>query len=552
MKLNQNIKFENIRADLFAGTTVAIVALPLAMAFAIASGVSPEKGLFTAIIAGLLISLFGGSKYQIGGPTGAFVVILYSIVVTHGYEGLVIATIIAGLLLILMGILKLGSIIKYIPYPVTMGFTSGIAVIIFSSQIKDFFGLSLESVPAKFIDQWFLYISHISSINPYALILSLISVVLIIHSKKIVKNIPGPIIAIIASILLVNIFNLPVETIESKFGQIPNVIPMPMIPEITLEKIEHLFPSALSIAFLGAIESLLCAVVADGMTGDKHKSNKELIGQGFANIFSVIFGGIPATGALARTATNIKAGATSRISGITHAVMLFVFMLILAPLIIKIPLATLSAILVIVAWNMSEIKHFKSILFTAPKRDSLVLLVTFLLTVFINLNVAIQAGMVLAVLVFIQRLIEVSEISKVSKLSPEEDPHSITLKDVPPCIEVYEVNGPFFFGIADKFKSTLDVVTKRKPTAIILRMRHVPIIDATGIKNFEEFVESCKKQNIELIISGANEILTHKFEKCGLTEKIGKEHFCENIDTALEFAKKVVKKRHPELNACPK
>lgn len=552
MKLKQNINFESLRADLFAGTTVAIVALPLAMAFAIASGVSPEKGLFTAIIAGLLISLLGGSKYQIGGPTGAFVVILYSIVLTYGYEGLVIATLMAGIILILLGVLKLGSVIKYIPYPVTMGFTSGIAVIIFSSQMKDFLGLSLGTVPAGFIDQWIAYISYLPTLNPFSILISLISILTLIYSKKIIKNVPGPIIAIILSIVLVTVFNLPVETIESRFGQIPNVLPMPSIPNITLDKLELLLPSALSIAFLGAIESLLGAVVADGMTGYKHKSNKELIGQGVANIASVIFGGIPATGALARTATNIKSGAVSRISGITHAIMLFVFMLLLAPFIIKIPLATLSAILVIVAWNMSEIKHFKSILFKSPKRDRLVLLVTFLLTVFVNLNVAIQVGMVLAVLVFMQRLIEVSEISNVRALPPEEDPYSIALRDVPPCIEVYEVNGPFFFGIADKFKSTLDVITKKKPVVIILRMRHVPIIDATGIKNLEEFYDSCQKQGIELVISGADSKLKHKFEKYGLVQRLGKEHFCDNIDIALETAKRVVKEKYPDIGSCPK
>jgi SulP family sulfate permease len=315
---------------------------------------------------------------------------------------------------------------------------------------------------------------------------------------------------------------------------------------------ELLFPSALSIAFLGAIESLMCAVVADGMTGYKHNSNKELIGQGIANIGSVFFGGIPATGALARTATNIKAGATSRLSGIIHSVMLFLFMLLLSPLILKIPLATLSAILVVVAWNMAEVKHFKSILFKSPKRDRIVLLVTFLLTIFVNLNTAIQIGMLLAVIVFMQRLIEVSEISNLKTIPQEEDPYSITLKDVPPCIEVYEINGPFFFGIADKFKSTLNVVAKRKPSAIILRMRNVPIIDSTGIKNLEEFIEYSKIQNISLIISGADYKLRAKFEKYGLTDKIGNENICENIDLALVRAKEIIKIKHPETGLCPK
>ncbi|GAA0128862.1 sulfate permease [Methanococcus maripaludis] len=552
MKINNNLNYENLKNDLFAGFTIAIVALPLAMAFAIASGVSPEKGLFTAIIAGFLISVFGGSKYQIGGPTGAFVVILYGIIASYGYEGLVIATLMAGVILIIMGFLKLGNIIKFIPYPVTMGFTSGIALIIFSTQVKDFFGLSITNVPASFLGQWITYATNIQLLNPYALLISILSLVILTNSKKVFSKIPSPIIAIAVGIFLVYAFNLPVETIESKFGQIPNSIPFPSLPELNFQKMELLFPSALSIAFLGAIESLMCAVVADGMTGYKHNSNKELIGQGIANIGSVFFGGIPATGALARTATNIKAGATSRLSGIIHSVMLFLFMLLLSPLILKIPLATLSAILVVVAWNMAEVKHFKSILFKSPKRDRIVLLVTFLLTIFVNLNTAIQIGMLLAVIVFMQRLIEVSEISNLKTIPQEEDPYSITLKDVPPCIEVYEINGPFFFGIADKFKSTLNVVAKRKPSAIILRMRNVPIIDSTGIKNLEEFIEYSKIQNISLIISGADYKLRAKFEKYGLTDKIGNENICENIDLALVRAKEIIKIKHPETGLCPK
>ncbi|AEK19648.1 SulP family inorganic anion transporter [Methanococcus maripaludis] len=552
MKINNNLNYENLKNDLFAGFTIAIVALPLAMAFAIASGVSPEKGLFTAIIAGFLISVFGGSKYQIGGPTGAFVVILYGIIASYGYEGLVIATLMAGVILIIMGLLKLGNIIKFIPYPVTMGFTSGIALIIFSTQVKDFFGLSITNVPASFLGQWITYATNIQLLNPYALLISILSLFILTNSKKVFSKIPSPIIAIAVGIFLVYAFNLPVETIESKFGQIPNSIPFPSLPELNFQKMELLFPSALSIAFLGAIESLMCAVVADGMTGYKHNSNKELIGQGIANIGSVFFGGIPATGALARTATNIKAGATSRLSGIIHSVMLFLFMLLLSPLILKIPLATLSAILVVVAWNMAEVKHFKSILFKSPKRDRIVLLVTFLLTIFVNLNTAIQIGMLLAVIVFMQRLIEVSEISNLKTIPQEEDPYSITLKDVPPCIEVYEINGPFFFGIADKFKSTLNVVAKRKPSAIILRMRNVPIIDSTGIKNLEEFIESSKIQNISLIISGADYKLRAKFEKYGLTDKIGNENICENIDLALVRAKEIIKIKHPETGLCPK
>ncbi|MDN5377400.1 MAG: sulfate permease, SulP family, partial [Sulfurospirillum sp.] len=352
---------KNLYADAIAGTTVAIIALPLAMAFAIASGVSPEKGLFTAIVAGFFISFLGGSRYQIGGPTGAFVVVLYTVILKHGYDGLLIATFLAGIMLMLMGFFKLGNIIKFIPYPVTVGFTTGIALIIFSSQMKDFFGLNIEKMPAEFTEQWAIYAHQISSVNFYAFGIALASLALLFKLRTIYPKIPAPIIVIILSSLVVALFGLPVETIGSKFGSLPQTLPTPSLPDFSLEKIRAVFPDAITIALLGAIESLLSCVVADGMTGDRHHSNKELIAQGSANIASVLFGGIAATGAIARTATNIKSGAFSPVSGMIHALMLLIFMFLFSKLILLIPLATLAAILVIVAWNMSEFHHFKAI-----------------------------------------------------------------------------------------------------------------------------------------------------------------------------------------------
>ena len=368
-------------SDIVAGSTVAIIALPLAMAFAIASGVSPEKGLYTAIIAGFIISLLGGSRYQIGGPTGAFVVVLYTVILKHGYDGLVIATLLAGVMLILMGFFKLGNIIKYIPYPVTVGFTTGIALIIFSSQIKDFLGLSIVKMPAEFIEQWKLYSLEWSHFNYYALSIGLVSIFLLIKLKHRFPHVPSPMIVIVISSLIVYVFQLPVETIGSKFGSLPSTLPSPSFPMLSIEKIRQVFPDAITIALLGAIESLLSCVVADGMTGDRHHSNKELIAQGIANIASIFFGGIAATGAIARTATNIKSGAYSPIAGMVHALMLLVFMFLFAKLILLIPLATLAAILIVVAWNMSEFHHFKAIALKSERNDVVVLLMTFGLTV---------------------------------------------------------------------------------------------------------------------------------------------------------------------------
>jgi len=540
--LKQGYKKEYFSGDMFSGITVAIVALPLAMAFAIASGVEPEKGLITAIVAGILISLFGGSRVQIGGPTGAFVVIIYDIVLRHGYEGLAIATLMAGVILIMMGFLRFGAVLKYIPYPVITGFTTGIAVIIFSSTIKDFFGFNISELPADFIGKWVEYVSHVGEINFVSVAIALISIFIIIYTKKIFSKIPGPIVAVIIASIIVYMFGLNVDTIESRFGSIPNTLPMPSIPSFTFEQIKELIPAATTIALLAAIESLLCAVVADGMTGQRHKSNTELVGQGIANIGSILFGGIAATGAIARTATNVKAGAKTPLSGIIHAVFVFIFMFALAGIIIKIPMATLAAILIIVSWNMSEIEHFKHIL-KGPRSDAAVLMVTFLLTVLVDLTVAVQVGVVLAALLFIKRITEVTQIQD-NKVQFKEfystdediidDPDATNKKKIPDGVEVYEINGPFFFGIADRLQTVLDNI-EEKPKVFILRMRKVPVIDATAMHALSEFYAICRKNDTWLILSGVNHNVEKILSKSQFFKKFDRKFVAKNIDEALKL-----------------
>lgn len=545
--LKQGYKKEYIMPDFFSGITVAIVALPLAMAFAIASGVEPERGLFTAIIAGLLISLFGGSRVQIGGPTGAFVVILYDIVLRHGYDGLAIATLMAGFILIIMGFLRFGAVLRYIPYPVITGFTTGIAVIIFSSTIKDFFGFEIAQLPADFIGKWGEYISHLGNINYLSVLVAIASILIILYTKKLYPKIPGPIVAVIIASIVVYLFGLNVETIESRFGSIPNTLPIPSIPDITFEKIKALIPAATTIALLAAIESLLCAVVADGMTGHKHKSNTELVGQGIGNIGSILFGGIAATGAIARTATNVKAGAKTPLAGIIHAIFVFVFMFALAGLIVKIPMATLAAILIIVSWNMSEIEHFKHIL-KGPKSDAMVLIVTFLLTVLVDLTVAVQVGVVLAALLFIKRITDVTSVDD-NKVKFNEfyandediidDPDATANKKIPDGVEVYEINGPFFFGVADRLQHVLDNI-ECKPKVFILRMRKVPVIDATAMHALSEFYNNCKKNDTWLILSGVNNNVEKTLDKSGFFKTFGRKYVAKNIDEALSITKAVL------------
>ncbi|MBP1679907.1 MAG: putative sulfate permease [Proteobacteria bacterium] len=548
--LREGYDFAKLSSDIVAGSTVAIIALPLAMAFAIASGVSPEKGLFTAVVAGLIISLFGGSRYQIGGPTGAFVVVLYAVILKHGYDGLVIATFLAGIMLFFMGVFKLGNIIKYIPYPVTVGFTTGIALIIFSSQIKDFFGLPIAKMPAEFVDQWKLYSTEILHVNYYSMAIGVVSIALLLKLRHRFPHIPAPIIVIILSALAVYLFKLPVETIGSKFGALPSTLPYPSIPAFSLEKVRAVFPDAITIALLGAIESLLSCVVADGMTGDRHHSNKELMAQGVANIASVFFGGIAATGAIARTATNIKAGAYSPIAGVIHALMLLVFMFLFSKLIVLIPLATLAAILIVVAWNMSEFHHFKAIALKSERNDTVVLLMTFFLTVLIDLNTGVQTGIMLAGLLFIKRMIDVTGIVDTKNtigmpLDEDDEPlevddvNAISKKIVPKDVEVYEIDGPFFFGVADRLKNVLGEVSN-PPKVFILRMRHVPMVDATGLHALEEFFDLCQSNGTILVLSGVNEHIKLKMRRLGFEKKIGLENITDNIDMALSRAHRLL------------
>lgn len=537
---------KNLMSDLISGLIVAIVALPLSMAFAIASGASPEKGLYTAIIGGFLISLLGGSRYQIGGPAGAFIVIVYGIIYKHGYDGLMLATIIAGFLLILMGLLKLGSVIKFIPYPVTKGFSAGIAMIIFITQLNDFFGMGIKKVPSEFFEKIMTYFEHIPDINLTTTLIGLLSILIIIYSKKITTKIPGPFIAVIFGVAIIYILKLPIETIQDRFGSIPNNLPHPQLPSFSLAKIKAVIPDAITIALLGAIESLLSAVVADGMTGGKHRSNMELVAQGIANIASPLFTGLPATGTIARTATNIKNGAFSPLSGIFHALWVLLFMLLLSPIIIKIPFATLAAILIVVAYNMSELEHIKD-LFKAPKSDISVFLSTFLLTVIIDLNVAIQVGMLLAVLLFMRRMISLTEIKDLKiELDKSEDKtgnedvfdlDATYNKIIPKGVDVYELNGPFFFGVADKVKNTLTSI-ENNPKVFILRMRNVPMVDATGMHALIEICEYFTKRKTKVVLSGVNPYVKSLLLKAGIDKLIGEENITDHIDKALEVAKK--------------
>lgn len=521
--------WSDFSADAIAGLAVAIVALPLAMAIAIASNLPPERGLFTAIVAGFLISAHGGSRYQIGGPTAAFIVTVATVAMKHGYEGLVLATLMAGGILILMAFFRAGEMIKFIPYPVIVGFTSGIALLIAFSQIRDFFGLSITTVPPDFIDKLTVYVTHLHETNFIAILVALASIGIILLTKRYTPKIPGPIMVVIISGVAVCALNLPVETIESRFGSIPSMLPTPTWPHITFEKLRLLLPDAITIATLAAIESLLSAVVADGMSGTRHKSNAELLGQGIGNIASAVFGGLPATGAIARTATNVKAGARTPVAGMMHALWLFLFMLLLSPLIIKVPLAALAAILMVVAWNMSELKHVREIM-QAPRSDRIVLILTFALTVLVDLNFAIQAGIALASILFIDQMMKATQIRSVE--SEEDDPDSIHHKSIPQGVEVYEIQGPLFFGVAEKLVDTLSLF-ETPPKIFILRMRYVPLIDAAGLHALEILHERLAQQQTRLILSGVNPQVRRFIAQSHIDEKIGVENIVDHIDKAL-------------------
>jgi len=533
----KNYTYRQFTKDLMAGLIVGIVALPLAIAFGIASGVSPEKGLYTAIIAGFIISALGGSRVQIGGPTGAFIVIVYGIVQTHGINGLIIATFIAGIMLIIMGLARLGAVIKFIPHPLITGFTSGIALIIFSSQIKDFFGLQMDAVPADFLTKWKIYFHHFGSINFYAVLIAAATAVIIFLWPKITYKIPGSLIAILASTIAVQLLHLPVETIGSKFGNIPSSLPNPTVPNLDFATIKSLIQPAFTIALLGGIESLLSAVVADGMIGGNHRSNMELIAQGVANIFSSLFGGIPATGAIARTATNVKNGGRTPVAGIVHAITLLIIMLFVGKWAALIPMATLAGILVVVAYNMSEWENFRAVL-KGSKSDIAVLLTTFFLTVLIDLTVAIEIGMVLAAFLFMRKMIQFSDVSILTKdiddRGNDKDDESIANFSIPAEAEVFEITGPLFFGAAYKFKDAIRFI-EVTPKVLILRMRQVPMIDATGIKTISEVYSESKKRGTKLILSEVHsEQVMKQLQETRLLFAIGKANVTDSFEAALK------------------
>lgn len=523
--------------DLLAGITVGVVALPLAMAFAIASGTTPERGLFTAIVAGFLISALGGSRYQIGGPTGAFVVIIYNVIFRHGYDGLVITTLLAGAMLLVLGLCRVGALIKYIPYPVTTGFTSGIAVLIFSTQMKDFFGLPMATVPPEFFEKWEAYLHHATQFDPVTLGIALLALVAIITVRRTIPRVPGPVVGVALASLVVWALGLHVETIGSRFGGIPDVLPQLTIPVVTLARIRELLPDAMTIALLAGIESLLSCVVADGMTGSKHNSNVELTAQGVANIASVLFGGIPATGAIARTVTSIRSGAYSPMAGIIHAVVLVGFILFLAPLASYIPLASLAAVLVVVAWDMSELPKFVRLLH-APKSDVTVMCLTFLLTVLIDLTVAVYVGVMLASLLFMRRMSEVTQVCTCGEtLRPYGPVSGAALRelDVPEGVQVYEIDGPFFFGSADRFQNVLAAL-ERTPRVFILRLRKVPAIDSTAVNVLESFHVTCQRRGTTLLLSGVRPVAMAVLHRMGTDRRIGAENICEDISAALARA----------------
>ncbi len=529
--LRSGYSLRQLQTDSLAGVIVGIVALPLAIAFAIASGVSPEKGLITAIVAGFLISFFGGSRVQIGGPTGAFVVIVFGIIEQYGIEGLIVSTFLAGVMLIAFGLLRLGTIIKFIPHPLIVGFTSGIAVIIFSTQIKEFFGLSINEVPSRFIEKWGVYLNAADTTSIYALSIAVGTVLLTVFSKKIIKKIPGSFIAIIVMTVLAMLFKLPVSTIGSVYGDLPNTISL-SIPSIDLGNISKYIAPAFTIALLGAIESLLSAVVADGMISGNHRSNTELIGQGIANMASAIFGGIPATGAIARTATNVKNGGRTPVAGIVHAITLLLIVLFFGKWAAQIPLACLAGILVVVAYNMSEWRSFYSIL-KGSRYDILVLLATFFLTVLVDLTVAIQIGMVLAALLFMQRMANASHV-----VAADADMDALEdYSDLPQGVEVYEIKGPFFFAAAQKYRETLKAFGK-KSKVLILRMRFVPFIDSTGIHNFRETIKYLKANDVRIILSGVQPEVRKEFEKARVDFLIGRNNICDNY---IEAKAKAIK-----------
>ena len=536
-------------SDLMAGIIVGIVALPLAIAFGIASGVTPEKGIITAIVAGLVISLFGGSKVQIGGPTGAFIIIIYGIIQKYGFEGLTIATLMAGFFLVLFGLLRLGTIIKYIPYPIVVGFTSGIAVTIFTTQIKDLFGLTLPSNPSDFIEKWGVYLQNFNTIDPWCALIGVASVVVIAVTPRFSKKIPGSLIAIIlmtiVALLLKNFAGvLSIETIGDRFS-ISNELPAAQVPEMNWETIKSLVSPAITIAILGAIESLLSATVADGVIGDHHDSNTELVAQGLANIASPLFGGIPATGAIARTMTNINNGGKTPVAGIIHAVVLLLIFLFLMPLAKYIPMACLAGVLVVVSYGMCGWRSFLELM-KNPKSDVTVLLITFFLTIIFDLTIAIEVGLIIACLLFMKRMSETTDVKAITEeidLNQDAEFSTGNLDHliIPQGVEVYEINGPYFFGAGNKFEEIMASFGDR-PKVRIIRMRKVPFVDSTGIHNLTNLCEMSKKEGIQIVLSGVREKVNGQLEHAGFYHLIGEENICSHINLALKRANEIIEK----------
>jgi len=547
--LREGYSLRTFKADAIAGLTVAVVALPLAMALAIASGTTPDKGLHTAIVAGLLISALGGSRVQIGGPTAAFIPVVFVVIQKYGYGGLILCTLLAGLMLIAAGLLRLGTLMKYMPQPVVTGFTAGIAVSIVSSQVKDALGLEMAQVPGEFLARWQAFAAHAGSTRPAAVAMTVLGLAVIVGLRKWKPNWPGFLIALLACTLACVAFALPAETIGSRFGELPSSLPEFHFPRIPFERTFELLPSAFTIAFLAGVESLLSAVVSDGMTGGRHRSNGELVAQGVANVGSALFGGLPATGAIARTATNIRAGGSTPVAGMLHAAFLLVFMLALAPLMGYVPLAALAAVLLVVAWNMAEVENFRNTL-SAPWGDRLVLLLTFFLTVFLDLTVAIQAGIVLAAFVFMYRMSEAVEVSAGIRMV-EDDLHgddparAADLEQramLPKGVEAYQIGGPLFFGAANRLDNLLDQFFE-PPKALILRMRLVPVIDASGVHALKKLAERCHRKGIVLIVSGLQEQPNRVIADMRLEEAPGELHFVSNFERAVKLAHAIMEPR---------
>ena len=531
---------EQLIKDIISGIIVAIIALPLSIALAIASGVGPEQGLYTAIIAGFFISFFGGSRVQIGGPTAAFVVIIYGIVASYGTDGLIVATILAGIILVIMGICRFGSLIKYIPYTITTGFTCGIAVTLFVGQLKDFFGMDIASVPSEFLDKVIVYARNISTINVTATLIGLLAVAIMLLWTKVTDKIPGSLVAIVVTTAIAYFAKLPVNTIGSVYGKLNSAFPSFHVPSITTNLIQQMISPAFTIAVLAAIESLLSAVVSDGMIGDTHKSNAELIGQGLGNIFSGLFGGIPATGAIARTAANVRNGGRTPIAGIAHCITLTIILLVLMPLAALIPMTTLAAVLLVVAANMADWSSFFRLCKSAPKSDIIVLVATFFLTVFFDLVVAIEIGVVLAALLFMKRMAETADVRAWKYTdSPDITPgEAEKLREIPHSIGVFEICGPMFFAAADQL---LGINSDHRTKVVVIRMRSVPAIDASAMKCLRELAQRAVKKNIRLVFSHVNEQPMKVMEKDGFVELIGEENFHKNIVDALDYAEALVK-----------